>query len=131
MDPLLLFFLLEPFDAELPSDPTFLTACGLTLIIASTGSGVSAVSTLTGVFDILPGFFAFAPCFRAPCVEGAFGRAVLCSAAVSVAVSRAVRPLATSGSVERARVLDAGPGLVFLAFVAGVTVMVYIVNCAR
>jgi hypothetical protein len=99
--------------------------------MASIGSGVSAVSTLAGVFDTLPGFFAFAPCFRAPCVEGAFGRAVLCSAAVSVAVSRAVRPLATSGSVERARVRDAGPGLGLLAFFAGETVIVYIVNCAR
>jgi hypothetical protein len=121
------FFLLELFDVELPSVPTSPTACRLTLIIASIGSGVSAVATLTGVFDILPGFLTFAPCCRAPCVEDAFGRAILCSAAVNVAAARSARPLATSGSLERTRVRDAGPGPVLLAFFAGETVMFYLV----
>jgi hypothetical protein len=123
LDPLLTF-LLDLVNTELSGDPVPPAACGLTLTIASMGSGVSAVSTLSGVVLILPEVFAFATCFRDPFVDGAFGRAVLCSAAANVSVSRSVRPLATSGSFDRARVRDAGPGLGLPTFFAGGTVIV-------
>lgn len=112
------------------SDP--ISVNGFSVMIPSTGSGLSGDGTIGVVFTTRPGLlFLSTPPLPVP--AGAFGRAVLCSAAVSVLGVRVVPAAATAPTFfpfERDRVRPAvGEGFAFPWEVVGIVLFVCILCC--